>query len=98
MTFKVGVGICTLNQFALDFTGNLERIVQSLDECLLKKLHIRTGPELEVCGYSCEDAFFEMDTECHSWQVVAEILKLHYPNLIIDLGKSFFNFKNVYYY
>jgi hypothetical protein len=28
-----------------------------------------SGPELEVCGYSCEDHFYESDTLLHSWQV-----------------------------
>lgn len=87
MVSKLAVGICTLNQFALDFTGNLTRIVRTLDECIQNLVHFRTGPELEVCGYSCEDAFFEMDTEHHSWQVVDHILKQSlYPDLIIDLG------------
>ena len=26
------------------------------------------GPELEICGYGCEDHFFEDDTLLHSWQ------------------------------
>ena len=35
----------------------------------------RLGPELEVCGYTCEDAFFEPDTVTHSWDVITQILE-----------------------
>ena len=34
----------------------------------------RLGPELEICGYSCEDHFFEADTVTHSWEVLRDIL------------------------
>jgi len=34
----------------------------------------RLGPELEICGYSLEDHFFEQDTVRHSWEVLADIL------------------------
>lgn len=91
MATKFGVGICTLNQFALDFSGNFQRIVKSIEQCFANKVLLRTGPELEISGYSCEDAFFEQDTVNHSWQVVAEILKLDYPDLIIDLGNWLIN-------
>jgi NAD+ synthase (glutamine-hydrolysing) len=29
------------------------------------------GPELEVCGYGCEDHFLELDTVEHAWEVLA---------------------------
>ena len=29
------------------------------------------GPELETCGYSCEDHFMELDTINHSWELIA---------------------------
>jgi len=30
----------------------------------------QVGPELEVCGYGCEDHFYELDTVEHSWEVL----------------------------
>ena len=86
MTQKIGLAVCTLNQFALEFSGNLQRILRSLDECVARHASIRIGPELEICGYSCEDAFFEEDTVYHSWQVLAELLTKNYRNLLIDVG------------
>ena len=35
----------------------------------------RTGPELEITGYSCEDHFLESDTLLHSWQVLKTLLE-----------------------
>lgn len=32
---------------------------------------VQVGPELEVCGYGCEDHFNELDTVEHSWEVLA---------------------------
>lgn len=31
----------------------------------------QVGPELEICGYGCEDHFNELDTVEHSWEVLA---------------------------
>ena len=37
----------------------------------------RTGPELEVTGYSCEDHFYESDTLLHSWEVMNDLYLIH---------------------
>jgi NAD+ synthase (glutamine-hydrolysing) len=108
----VTVATCNLNQWSLDFEGNLRRIIQSIEEAKKKKFAFflfsllffflffassacsvhpirltvllqttpnratfRVGPELEICGYSCEDHFLEEDTFLHSWQALAELLK-----------------------
>ena len=78
---------CTLNQWALDFSGNLARIRQSIIEAKAKGATYRVGPELEVSGYGCEDHFLEPDTYTHSWEVIAELVKdpsLH--GILIDVG------------
>jgi NAD+ synthase (glutamine-hydrolysing) len=31
----------------------------------------QVGPELEVCGYGCEDHFSELDTVQHCWEALA---------------------------
>lgn len=83
---KVGVAVCTLNQHCLDFESNLQRILSSIEQAIDFGASIRIGPELEVTGYGCEDAFYEMDTVYHSWQVIAEILKKNYRNILINIG------------
>lgn len=45
---KVTVAISTLNQWALDFEGNMNRIQQSIIEAKEMGASYRTGPELEV--------------------------------------------------
>jgi NAD+ synthase (glutamine-hydrolysing) len=53
---------CNLNQWAMDFEGNLNRIVTSIRIAKQKGHGIALGPELEITGYSCEDGFLEEDT------------------------------------
>lgn len=45
---KVTVAVTTLNQWALDFEGNMNRILQSIIEAKELGAAYRTGPELEV--------------------------------------------------
>lgn len=42
------VGTCSLNQWALDFEGNLKRILESIRIAKSKGAKLRIGPELEV--------------------------------------------------
>ncbi|KAJ0179423.1 hypothetical protein K1T71_005135 [Dendrolimus kikuchii] len=84
---KATVAVCTLNQWALDFEGNLNRILQSIQEAKELGALYRSGPELEICGYSCEDHFLEPDTFLHSWQVLAELLNSRTcQDILIDVG------------
>lgn len=83
----VTIATSSLNQWALDFDGNLSRIVTS---CLRAKeagATLRTGPELEISGYGCEDHFLEIDTFQHSWESLAAILRSEATvNLLCDFG------------
>lgn len=45
------VATCALNQWALDFTGNKDRIVESIRIAKSKGAKLRVGPELEISGY-----------------------------------------------
>ncbi|KAI9159424.1 glutamine-dependent NAD(+) synthetase [Blastocladiella emersonii ATCC 22665] len=69
------VATCSLNQWALDFDGNLSRIRRSLDVALEQHATLRIGPELEITGYGCNDHFLEGDTYLHAWQVLVELLQ-----------------------
>nr|CAD7569878.1 unnamed protein product [Timema californicum] len=84
---KVTVAVCTLNQWALDFDGNLQRILQSIQEAKEAGASFRSGPELEICGYSCEDHFYESDTLLHCWEVLLEILISPIcKDMLVDVG------------
>ncbi|KAI3635108.1 hypothetical protein MIR68_006674 [Amoeboaphelidium protococcarum] len=78
---------CSLNQWALDFSGNLDRIRESIRVSKSRGAVYRLGPELEICGYGCNDHFYETDTFDHCWEVLCELLNdksLH--EIIIDVG------------
>ncbi|KAK4529264.1 hypothetical protein CCYA_CCYA01G0121 [Cyanidiococcus yangmingshanensis] len=83
----VRVATCNLNQWSLDFSGNLERICRSIDEARRAGARYRLGPELEVSGYGCEDHFLESDTFMHSWEVIAQIIARGCTdNILVDVG------------
>lgn len=78
---------CNLNQWALDFDGNLERIIRSIREAKERGAKFRLGPELEISGYSCEDHFLEMDTYMHCDQSLAAILESGVTcGILCDIG------------
>lgn len=54
---KVTIAVCTLNQWALDFEGNLHRILQSIQEAREAGASFRSGPELEI-WYSINSGLF----------------------------------------
>ena len=41
---------CNLNQWALDFDGNQERIIESIRQAKAAGASLRVGPELEITG------------------------------------------------
>jgi NAD+ synthase (glutamine-hydrolysing) len=83
----VKVATCNLNQWALDFHGNLQRIVKSIELAKAQGATYRVGPELEICGYGCEDHFLEIDTITHSWECLAYILSTDLTdNCVCDFG------------
>ncbi|KAM9915858.1 hypothetical protein OXX59_010357, partial [Metschnikowia pulcherrima] len=83
----VTIATCNLNQWALDFEGNRDRIVESIRQTKALNARLRVGPELEVCGYGCLDHFAENDVYRQSWQMYAQILE--HPDcqdIILDVG------------
>jgi NAD+ synthase (glutamine-hydrolysing) len=63
----VTVSTCSLNQWALDFDGNMTRIIKSIHQAKAAGAKLRVGSELEVCGYGCLDHFTEGDVYLHCW-------------------------------
>ncbi|KAI9307602.1 hypothetical protein BJ944DRAFT_237726 [Cunninghamella echinulata] len=87
MGHLITVATCSLNQWALDFEGNLERILESIRIAKKNGAKLRVGPELEVTGYGCQDHFLEGDTYLHSWEVLAAILQSEEAkDMILDIG------------
>ncbi|KAI0825506.1 glutamine-dependent NAD(+) synthetase with GAT domain-containing protein [Irpex lacteus] len=87
----------SLNQWALDFDGNLERILESIRIAKERGATLRVGPELEITGYGCLDHFLEGDTCLHSWEVLAKILEAEETEgILCDIGMPVIH-KNVIY-
>ncbi|KAF2247922.1 putative glutamine-dependent NAD(+) synthetase [Trematosphaeria pertusa] len=81
------VATCSLNQWALDWEGNLKRIKESIVLAKEQGATLRVGPELEVTGYGCLDHFLENDVYLHSFQMLRAILEDRtLDGIIIDLG------------
>ncbi|XP_068177532.1 glutamine-dependent NAD(+) synthetase [Antennarius striatus] len=84
---KVTLATCSLNQWALDFDGNMERILKSIEIAKAKGATYRLGPELEISGYGCADHFYESDTLLHSFQVLRKLLESPLTqDIICDVG------------
>uniref|UniRef100_A0A0A9Z4W3 Glutamine-dependent NAD(+) synthetase n=1 Tax=Lygus hesperus TaxID=30085 RepID=A0A0A9Z4W3_LYGHE len=87
MVRKIALSVCTLNQWALEFEGNKNRILQSITYAVQEGARYRSGPELEICGYTCEDHFLEPDTTLHSWEVLVAILSSPIcRDIVVDVG------------
>ena len=52
------IAACALNQTPLDWTGNIERILQGTDKARKAGAGLVLFPELALTGYGCEDYFF----------------------------------------
>ncbi|CDK25271.1 unnamed protein product [Kuraishia capsulata CBS 1993] len=87
MPHYITLATCSLNQWALDFEGNRDRILESIRMAKAKGARLRVGPELEVCGYGCLDHFLENDVYLHSWEMYSSILanKDTY-DIVLDIG------------
>ncbi|KAJ5387074.1 hypothetical protein N7509_009615 [Penicillium cosmopolitanum] len=83
----VTLATCALNQWALDFEGNLQRIKKSIIKAKEAGATLRVGPELEIPGYGCLDHFLENEIYDNSWESLYSILtdpELH--DIVIDVG------------
>lgn len=87
MGHYITIATCNLNQWALDFEGNRDRIITSIIEAKKRGAKLRVGPELEICGYGCLDHFSENDLYDHSWEIYGQILQNPETHgIILDIG------------
>ncbi|XP_037102571.1 glutamine-dependent NAD(+) synthetase isoform X2 [Syngnathus acus] len=84
---KVTLATCSLDQWALEFDGNFERILKSIEIAKEHGAKYRLGPELEICGYGCADHFHESDTLLHCFEVLKKLLESPITqDIICDVG------------
>lgn len=71
----------------MDFEGNFQKILRSIEISKSKGAKYRLGPELEISGYGCADHFYESDTLLHSFQVLRKLLESPVAqNIVCDVG------------
>lgn len=87
MSHLITLATCNLNQWALDFEGNRDRILESIAVAKERGARLRVGPELEITGYGCLDHFLENDLYLHSWEMYAQIIKRPETHgILLDIG------------
>ncbi|KAK5662971.1 hypothetical protein OQA88_6383 [Cercophora sp. LCS_1] len=83
----VTVATCSLNQWILDWEGNLERIIESIRLAKKAGARLRVGPELEISGYSALDHFHELDVYTHSLEMLRRLLLDESTHgILLDVG------------
>ncbi|KAI9684096.1 MAG: glutamine-dependent NAD(+) synthetase [Trizodia sp. TS-e1964] len=81
------IATCQLNQWAMDFEGNAQRIIESIELAKAAGATLRVGPELEITGYGCLDHFLEIDLYTHSWEMIGMIIADdRCQDILLDLG------------
>lgn len=84
---KIKLSVATLNQWSLDFQGNEKRINDAIDMAINDKSELILLPELAVCGYSCQDHFYEREVYQESFDMIKRIMtKYSRDNIIIAIG------------
>jgi NAD+ synthase (glutamine-hydrolysing) len=87
MGLLVTLATCSLNQWALDWEGNTNRIIESIIKAKAAGASLRVGPELEITGYDCLDHFLETDVYKHSWEMMLRILEnKECHGIYLDIG------------
>jgi NAD+ synthase (glutamine-hydrolysing) len=64
----------TVNQTPLDWTGNLNNIVQAIEAARAQQIEIVCFPELSITGYGCEDLFLSEWLPARAWQQIISLL------------------------
>ena len=84
---KMKISVATLNQWSLDFEGNEKRINAAIDMAIRDDSELILLPELAVCGYSCQDHFYEREVYQESFDMIKRIMtKYKDVKIIIAIG------------
>ncbi len=84
---RVGAGV--VNQTALDWSGNRERLLAVIHEANDRGVQLLCLPELAITGYGCEDAFFSADVTERSLEMLTTLAKAS-QNMITAVGLPIF--------
>jgi len=85
----INVGVVTVNQFILDFETNRNNIIKAIEIANERNVKVLGFPELAICGYSCQDHFFERELFVMSYYMLRDIVlttKDVTENMIVAVG------------
>lgn len=85
---RLKVAAAALNQTPLDWKGNVQNIIEVLEEAEHAGVDILCLPELCITGYGCEDHFHSTDVQQRAFQALQEIAK-HVGNMVACVGLPF---------
>ncbi|MFW6146567.1 MAG: NAD(+) synthase [Planctomycetota bacterium] len=81
----INVGAAVLNQTPLDWTGNKANILTAIESARRQGVTVLCLPELCLCGYGCEDAFFSAALRRTAREVLSELLPAT-VGMVVTLG------------
>ncbi len=81
----IKVGAAVLNQTPLDWEGNKQNIIASIEEAKAQAVSVLCLPELCISGYGCEDAFYAPGLHQTCLEVLEEILPST-EGIVVALG------------
>jgi NAD+ synthetase len=86
---NISIGVATLNQFVLDFENNSNNIISAIKEAKSNNVKVLGFPELAICGYSCQDHFFEREIFVLSYYMLKNIVnntQSFTKNMVVAVG------------
>ncbi|KAB8349479.1 hypothetical protein FH972_023506 [Carpinus fangiana] len=93
----ITLATCSLNQWALDFHGNRDRIIEAIKQAKEQGASLLVTPELCITGYGCLDHFLELDNYDIAWEVLADILDNDAcQDILFDVGMPICH-RGIYY-
>lgn len=91
----IKVAAAVLNQTALDWEGNRDRIVSAIRAARDQQVSILCLPELCITGYGCEDAFQSTGVQQMAQRVLMEIVP-ETTGIVVSLGLPIFHRGAIY--
>lgn len=93
----ITLATCSLNQWALDYHGNRDRIIEAVKQAKGQGASLLVTPELSITGYGCLDHFLELDQYEICWEVLWDIInREECQDILLDLGMPVLH-RSVYY-
>ena len=91
----VRLAAAILNQTPLDWSGNLNRILQAVEQARAEQAGVLCLPELCISGYGCEDMFLSPAVWEKSWEILEQIVP-HTSGMLVTVGMPLYITNGVY--